>query len=753
MGSIATHLDPSSAHPFASHKASSDGSLTPGLDPYHHASSSLLHSNLFGPSDQTALSQDDSRPGGESPRLNKRAKTAHNTPDSTARNHRRSFSDSSNSIILTSTPTAHAPILNHETAGALQSSVPTPPPSATDPSFSSVFGTMSGPIDQSAPSSLSSTVSSVQSTQIPPQTSLEGPRGNGISGGLPPSASSSSLVPKATDDRSSPITTTTTTTTADGPLQALHFLDTSLFPTMGAAEGGGGEGGGVTTVPGPSSSMAQTEAHPQDISPYLSPHLVTSMAYTPTTSGVSPLGLGPSTTAEAHDVQPVSSPFSIDSPLMQGSLPGGEWSKEDMERATSMLFGQGSSAGSGGGPGDQFHPHPHMPSQAMSGEGDAHSSLFGMFPPGSFPPSGHDVMSFDPGPLPPSAYDNASFPSSSIHDPSIPSFEKGGGGRPSGPVKIAPKPTPMAGGATGGGPSLAIPSYYGSSQDNSTVASSDSKAKKSSRKKKAKAKKGDEEEALSSFPPTSHIPGSLAEHAKSTPSHVIPIAPALGKAPSGEQIMTAQGGLMSPTTTQLPNLSTAAAEARAQSLSTDEAPRRQRKRFTGDNYTPGWVRYIGLAKEGCCEQCSPPKWLQLKNSAYWYHKQFFHGVSSVTGAPFFPPLETRMTHASDPEGPVEGLCHQCRKWVPVSSGRRKNTVLWFRHAHKCHVYQKPKADAAVAEGGEGGKGAASSSEDEGHVVISPSSSSSTMSAEDIPSLSLSSPPLPPVPSSLTPMAS
>ncbi|KAI9228066.1 MAG: hypothetical protein DHS80DRAFT_5959, partial [Piptocephalis tieghemiana] len=111
-------------------------------------------------------------------------------------------------------------------------------------------------------------------------------------------------------------------------------------------------------------------------------------------------------------------------------------------------------------------------------------------------------------------------------------------------------------------------------------------------------------------------------------------------------------------------------------------PRRQRKRFAGDNYTPGWVRYIGLAKEGCCEQCSPPKWLQLKNSAYWYHKQFFHGISSVTGAPFFPPLETRMTHASDPEGPVEGLCHQCRNWVPVSSGRRKNTVLWFRHAHK-----------------------------------------------------------------------
>lgn len=31
---------------------------------------------------------------------------------------------------------------------------------------------------------------------------------------------------------------------------------------------------------------------------------------------------------------------------------------------------------------------------------------------------------------------------------------------------------------------------------------------------------------------------------------------------------------------------------------------------------------------------------------------------------------------------VEGLCHQCRQWVPVSNVKRKNSVLWYRHAHK-----------------------------------------------------------------------
>lgn len=47
-------------------------------------------------------------------------------------------------------------------------------------------------------------------------------------------------------------------------------------------------------------------------------------------------------------------------------------------------------------------------------------------------------------------------------------------------------------------------------------------------------------------------------------------------------------------------------------------PRQQNVRFNGDLYTPKWVRYNGQSKEGLCDTCSPGKWLQLKNSAYWY---------------------------------------------------------------------------------------------------------------------------------------
>ncbi|RIB12542.1 hypothetical protein C2G38_1976455 [Gigaspora rosea] len=120
----------------------------------------------------------------------------------------------------------------------------------------------------------------------------------------------------------------------------------------------------------------------------------------------------------------------------------------------------------------------------------------------------------------------------------------------------------------------------------------------------------------------------------------------------------------------------------------DAQPRRQKLKYPGDMYTPQWVRYPGHSKEGFCNDCKPGKWLQLKNSAYWYHKQFFHGISSVSGKMFVPPVETRKFESGDC---TEGLCHQCGQWVPIATSKKKNSMLWFRHAHKCHVYIKPKS--------------------------------------------------------------
>lgn len=111
----------------------------------------------------------------------------------------------------------------------------------------------------------------------------------------------------------------------------------------------------------------------------------------------------------------------------------------------------------------------------------------------------------------------------------------------------------------------------------------------------------------------------------------------------------------------------------------DAMPRRQKPRYKDDEYSPKWVRYSGHLKEGYCDTCVEGRWLQLKNSAYWYHKQFYHGISSVSGKHFAEPLEQRL----NAEGVIEGLCHQCETYVPIcNSKRRRNNILWYKHAHK-----------------------------------------------------------------------
>ncbi|KAJ1562821.1 hypothetical protein HK096_002149, partial [Nowakowskiella sp. JEL0078] len=195
----------------------------------------------------------------------------------------------------------------------------------------------------------------------------------------------------------------------------------------------------------------------------------------------------------------------------------------------------------------------------------------------------------------------------------------------------------------------------------------------------------------------------------------------------------------------------------------NDQPRQQRIRFPGDVYTPQWVRHSGHQKEGFCEQCPEPgRWLQLKNSAYWYHKQFYHGISSISGTHFAEPIDIRVVALTTPQmssymedqtSPtimVEGLCHFCCNWLPLMNPKKRFSsnsivktgfnpahqhlkdpsenqqsapapfvlppgigsvpdvvlqeindiinskgmvVLWFRHAHKCHVYHKPKSSA------------------------------------------------------------
>ncbi|CAG8583549.1 3662_t:CDS:10 [Dentiscutata heterogama] len=112
---------------------------------------------------------------------------------------------------------------------------------------------------------------------------------------------------------------------------------------------------------------------------------------------------------------------------------------------------------------------------------------------------------------------------------------------------------------------------------------------------------------------------------------------------------------------------------------------RQPARFDGDMYTPRWVRGVGKSKEGLCPHCEPARWLKTKISAYWYHLNYQHGISSITGRPFAQPIAERLNKKS---GMKEALCHKCNKWILNQSPRDKDVLVpeiyWYKHAQKCH---------------------------------------------------------------------
>jgi hypothetical protein len=110
-------------------------------------------------------------------------------------------------------------------------------------------------------------------------------------------------------------------------------------------------------------------------------------------------------------------------------------------------------------------------------------------------------------------------------------------------------------------------------------------------------------------------------------------------------------------------------------------PRRQPARFTGDLYTPPYVRGDGATRAGWCTLCS--SWHTLKDSAYWYHMHFAHGISCATGKSMPTPLQSRLTGgAARGVGDSEALCGCCGRWVLIVVGEKGRTA-WWRHAYRC----------------------------------------------------------------------
>ena len=121
----------------------------------------------------------------------------------------------------------------------------------------------------------------------------------------------------------------------------------------------------------------------------------------------------------------------------------------------------------------------------------------------------------------------------------------------------------------------------------------------------------------------------------------------------------------------------------AQGLLPDDPlhPRQQPARFEGDLYTPSFVRGDGPTRAGWCVYCS--SWLTLKDSAYWYHMHFAHGISCATGKHLPGPIRCRATAgAARGVGEAEWLCGGCGRWVLIVTGEKGRTA-WWRHAYRC----------------------------------------------------------------------
>lgn len=116
-------------------------------------------------------------------------------------------------------------------------------------------------------------------------------------------------------------------------------------------------------------------------------------------------------------------------------------------------------------------------------------------------------------------------------------------------------------------------------------------------------------------------------------------------------------------------------------------PRRQDPRWDGDEYAARWVRGEGIARTGFCGICST--WHKLKDSAYWYHMHYTHGISCATGKFFDPPRAGRRSRSAQGGVPphvigYDALCSSCDQWVYVGRLDRWHTP-YFRHAYKCQT--------------------------------------------------------------------
>jgi hypothetical protein len=122
-----------------------------------------------------------------------------------------------------------------------------------------------------------------------------------------------------------------------------------------------------------------------------------------------------------------------------------------------------------------------------------------------------------------------------------------------------------------------------------------------------------------------------------------------------------------------------------------------------DLYSPRWIKGIGPNKRALCPICLQSDLVNpftTKNSAYWYHMHYFHGISSQTKKPMSPPTgfqetsipvskKLRIHTLNDGVLPIiRGKCHACARWVnlvgPTRILAKVPQLYWWKHAQSCH---------------------------------------------------------------------
>lgn len=111
-------------------------------------------------------------------------------------------------------------------------------------------------------------------------------------------------------------------------------------------------------------------------------------------------------------------------------------------------------------------------------------------------------------------------------------------------------------------------------------------------------------------------------------------------------------------------------------------PRQQPSRSEEDLYTPTYVRGDGPTRAGWCARCS--SWLTLKDSAYWYHMHFAHGITAAGKSLPRPIMFRASAGAARGVGDKEALCGTCGRWVLVVTGEKGHTA-WWRHSYRCKL--------------------------------------------------------------------